>query len=440
MQSVNNFGDFVKDSLPPEAKLEPEEKMAPGKFAFWLPEEDGKRVRVIKKASGLVTEDGDASWFAVRESITRAVTDTRAKFLGATLWGEVESAEVYTPEKDGRRYVQSSDSFMVVTSPMTNVMDAVAKRTTGAEVRRLSDRAALVKNALLIRLQSVNLDRVLYEMDHKQLSISDTKRLYDNALQTVLEKHAVMDFELMTDEECMMIDELRKFLPTCLWATMQGNGIHAYEGHSGPISGAIVLGQRTSADQYTHTTDHATNGMPLMRILNDDISYRWAALTFAKQASILKSYAELGGKKETHAQFVANERKAVQTEIALANVLSKGMLKKSSSAFARNLRQKHSDAGEFVRAVDEMFRTDCDRVTLSLDECIEPSLPKSKAELSLRHGFHRVAVLFSIADEVCGEDVRAGNKLKEQMVEIMYQRMGVEIKGAPEIPPDAASN
>ncbi len=440
MQPINTFGDFVKDTLPPDVKVETNERMAPDKFAFWLPEEEGKRTRVIKKANGLVTEDGDTSWFAVRETITRAVTDTRQRVMGMTLWGEIESPELYTPEKHPRMNVSNSDSFMVVTPPKVNVMDAVAKRTTGATVKRLSDRAALVKDALLIRLQSVNLDRAMYEMEHKQLSIADTKKLYDDAIQTVLGKHAVLEHEHLTEEENRMIDELRDFLPTCIWATMQGNSVHAYEGHAGPTGGAIVLAHRQSPDEFTHSTQHATNGMPMMKILNDDISFRWAALTFSKQASILKSYSQLGDARETHAQFVANERKAMQVEIALANALSKGLLRKSSAAFARNLRAQHGDVGQFVKAVDELFHSDCDRVTLSLDECIDPSIPKSKAELSLRHGFHRASVLFSIADEVCGTNVRAGNKLKEEMVELMYHRMGQKIGGVPETPENPERN
>ncbi len=315
-----------------------------------------------------------------------------------------------------------------------NIVEAVESRTSDAVVTILAERLAMVKEAMLIRRFHFAMDYEMASLPDALLPMNKAKELYKKALETLLSKNAVLNDQHMTEEERVLVGELEKFLKTCVWASMDGDSIRSEESYRGPepLGGALIMRERETHGQHTHSATRATNALPYLSIVNDDVSFRWAALGFSKQAAVLMNFAKLKGKKETRADFLDIERDSAQIEIALANVFSEGMLRKSLNAVAKGLGGSHQDAMQYVLAVDDLFKKDFDRITASLDLCVEPAKPKSKAEMNLRHGFHRGAILFAIAEKVFPHDVPNQNKLKNQMVECLYHAMGAKIGGQEE--------
>lgn len=442
------FRDVVQEVLPPDAALEPLDGLSPSQVAFWVKDEVGnKDVRYSRKSRDVYVdgENEEVQWFAVSESICERIVDTRSgwKYLG--LGGPSPMPpDLHMPDKTPVKRLHSGEAYFVLTKEGKDVAEAVAERTSDATVRVLSERAAIVKNAMLIRQSPLLLQYTIDTLPNAVIPVAQARELYKKALDTILRKHAVLGDEHMTEEERVLIDNLTSFLRTCEWGTVENGMMYVETARrdGSQIGGAMFIVPRESQDQHTHFASRLEDGVPYLNIVNNDFTFPWAALGFAKQAAVLMNLGKLNGAQETRTQYLDNEREASQIEIALANILSKGMLKKAAKTIARSLKAEHTDGASFARAVDDLFRTDSEmnRITVSIDQCIEPQRPKSRAEMILRHGFHRLVVMFAVADEASEGSVHRANALKNEMIDFCYRDMGAGFKVPADKPAEPGAN
>ncbi len=425
--SIPSFEEAFQQVLPHGAIVEPTQKLAPEMVAFWMKDEKGNFKRVARKP-GEMTEDVDATWFPISETVCTQIVQTRNALSYIGLGPNQEQPQLYGPNKEPLKIAKRDTGFFVMTAPGVKVGEVIEERSFEAVVDILSERAAIVKNAILLRQHNIQLKYAYDSLPAALLPPSQATAFYETALKTLITETAVKHSHHMTEHERKLCDELEKFLHTCAWGTHEQNGDMIapmlYNGE--PAGGAMFVLPREDLADPSQVVNRLDDGRPFMVVMNDDMTREWAGLTVAKHVMIMKSYKNLQGATEDKGAFLRIESEAMQTQIGLANALSRGMLRKTVKGIVRGLHSQHGHNPEaYVKAVEALFTAEHDRIAASLDQCIDAGVPRSKQEMRLRAGLYKTLMAFVIADDASEGDAKVARKLQHDMVEFLYNGVGL---------------